>query len=115
MRVRAAEPTDYATSCAYAKSSTSPIVVICPSDFESRPVGYIHFSIVTAPHTPIHVPRKVLHIETLVVAHDAAIECARTEGATDVGLVVYRFNDDAIHFYEKLGYEVEALRLRRPI
>ncbi|WP_323122007.1 GNAT family N-acetyltransferase [Burkholderia alba] len=40
---------------------------------------------------------------------------AREQGAADVRLAVWTFNDAAVHLYERLGYEVRALEMGKRI
>jgi ribosomal protein S18 acetylase RimI-like enzyme len=90
-------------------------------------VGYVAFRLVDAPSTPLHVPRRWVAIDTVVVraafrrqgigealvgrVHEWALE----HGIDQVELVVAAFNAAAITFYETLGYTTVWHRMGRSL
>jgi ribosomal protein S18 acetylase RimI-like enzyme len=88
-------------------------------------VGYVSLRLVEAPSTPVHVPRRWVTIDTVVVREAfrhrgigaALVEhvhtWARDQGLNYVELTVAEFNTVAIAFYEKLGYTTVIRRMGR--
>jgi ribosomal protein S18 acetylase RimI-like enzyme len=80
-------------------------------------VGYCWIRIHAAPSLHHFVPRYYAEIDTLVVAAthrqrgigralvERAHAWAAAQGVDEVRIVVYEFNQEALHFYEGLGYE----------
>jgi ribosomal protein S18 acetylase RimI-like enzyme len=80
-------------------------------------VGYCWIRRYDAPPLHLFVPRRYAEIDTLVVAEthrhrgiggalvERAHEWAAAQGVDEVRIVVYEFNQEALRFYEKLGYE----------
>lgn len=74
-----------------------------------------------------HQQRRMVFIDNLVVARshhgtgvgralmDAAEAWGRNRGATEAVLTVWQFNEGAIKFYERLGYESEQIRMYKPL
>lgn len=83
---------------------------------ESRAVGLVHVQIYDTPPVPSMVPRRRAHVENLIVdaEHrrrglgrrllDGGAEWARSHGADEMLLTVWEGNDDAVRFYESLGF-----------
>jgi len=92
---------------------------------ESRPVGLICIFIREAPTIPILVPRRYAYIDNLVVSQNyrhrgigralmaKAHHWTISKNVHEIELNVWAFNNQAIDFYEKLGYEVTSLRMRK--
>jgi ribosomal protein S18 acetylase RimI-like enzyme len=90
-------------------------------------LGFVHVLVRHTPPIPLFVDRRFAIVDNLGVdrnsrragigralmeqAHDWAIR----KGAESVELNVYEFNDPAIAFYEKLGYEGAARRMTLPL
>ncbi len=80
------------------------------------PLGFALVGLSMAPAVPIFVSRRCAEVHLLVVAEAARgrglgrtlMEHAQTwadeQGAADVRVVVWEFNERAIRFYERLGY-----------
>jgi ribosomal protein S18 acetylase RimI-like enzyme len=80
-------------------------------------VGYCWIQRYDAPPLHLFVPRRSAEIDTLVVAAthrhrgigralvERAHAWAAAQGVDEVRIVVYEFNQEALHFYEGLGYE----------
>jgi diamine N-acetyltransferase len=79
-------------------------------------VGYLWIRMHRSPPIHLLVPRCIAEIDTLVVAETyrragvgralvmRAQEWAVEQGADEIRLIVYEFNQDAIRFYERLGF-----------
>ncbi len=90
-------------------------------------VGFVYAIIKATPDFPIFVPRRFAIIDSIVVRSefnnqgigymlmDTVHEWAAANGATAVELNVYEFNEPAIAFYRKLGYETLTRRMSRPL
>jgi len=76
---------------------------------------------------PMFVPRRWLQVDNVAVLRayrgmgigralmDEAHAWARAQGLADVELTVWEFNQDAIAFYEALGYTTIVRRLWKGI
>lgn len=90
-------------------------------------VGFVHAVIRDVPAIPIFVPRRSAIVESIGVksecqtqglgrrlmgtVHEWAIAC----GATTIELNVYEFNQTAIGFYQRLGYETLSRKMSRAL
>lgn len=93
------------------------------ADMDSRLVGLICIFLREAPAIPILVPRRYAYIDNLVVSHNyrhrgvgqalmaKAHQWTISKNVHEIELNVWEFNNQAIEFYEKLGYEVTSLRM----
>jgi ribosomal protein S18 acetylase RimI-like enzyme len=80
-------------------------------------VGYCWIRLHEAPSLHLFVPRRFAELDTLVVAAtyrqrgigrtlvERAHAWAAAQGVDEVRIVVYEFNQEALRFYEHLGYE----------
>jgi ribosomal protein S18 acetylase RimI-like enzyme len=87
------------------------------AEVEGDLVGLANGVIRDAPAISLLVPRRYMIVDTLVVASefrghgiaqmlmDKLQEWAIEKGATSMELTVYEFNESAIAFYQKLGYQ----------
>lgn len=90
-------------------------------------VGLVEVATRQSLDTPLHVPRRVARVETLVVrAQDrrhgigralmeAAEEWAQERGCNEIELGVYEFNRPAIALYERLGYTTLSRMMRKSL
>lgn len=97
------------------------------AEVDGELVGFVHTIIKNTPDFPIFIPRRFAIIDGIAVRSDfkgrgvgkrlmdTAHEWALAEGATAVELNVYEFNEPAIAFYQKLGYETLSRRMKRPL
>ena len=88
-------------------------------------IGFVHIIIRDSPPIAVFVQRCFAVVDSLVVGMDyqgkgvgrklmeTAHEWALAEGAESVELNVYEFNEDAIAFYERLGYEPLSRKMRK--
>ncbi len=86
------------------------------ADGPAEPLGFALVTLHEAPPMPIFAPRRWAEVHMLVVAEAArgrglgralmgrAHAWAVEQGAADVRVVVWEFNESAIQFYERLGY-----------
>jgi ribosomal protein S18 acetylase RimI-like enzyme len=89
--------------------------------------GYVHVIIRETPAIPIVVPRRLGVVDNLCVRDGmrrAGIgralmhrgqQWAHAQGATEMELAVYEFNEPAIAFYQSLGYESVSRRMTLPL
>jgi ribosomal protein S18 acetylase RimI-like enzyme len=92
-------------------------------EVERQVVGFLHVTVRDAPPIPILVPRRVAVVDNIAVkeAHrraglgralmSRAEQWAQAKGAVEVELNVYEFNETAIAFYERLGYQAFSRRM----
>ncbi|MDI7276550.1 MAG: GNAT family N-acetyltransferase [Anaerolineae bacterium] len=90
-------------------------------------VGFAHAVITHAPPIPLLVPRRHALVDTIGVRSgfrrrgigrmllDAVEEWAIPRGATSIELSVYEFNEGAIAFYQRLGYETLRRRMSKTL
>ena len=90
-------------------------------------VGFIHAIVKDSPVIPILVPRRYAIVDNLVVRsefHNQGIgrilmdrvqEWAIANGATSIELNVYEFNEAAISFYERLGYQSLSRKMSKEL
>jgi ribosomal protein S18 acetylase RimI-like enzyme len=83
-------------------------------------IGLVHVAVCESPPIPIFVPRRYAVVENLVVGQgfrqagvgralmEQAHQWAGAQGAAEVELTVYDFNEAARAFYESLGYETRS-------
>lgn len=88
-----------------------------------RIVGVNIAKMVSAPDTPLHVPRRLAHVGPLVVSWanhhrgigrmlmEGALDWARQQGVGQIELNVFEFNQGAIKFYEKLGFKTLSRKM----
>lgn len=90
-------------------------------------VGFVHAIIREAPAIPIFVHRRYARINSIVVKSefqnygigkilmDKIQTWAIAKGAESIELNVYGFNENAISFYESLGYKEISLRMSKDL
>jgi ribosomal protein S18 acetylase RimI-like enzyme len=90
-------------------------------------IGFVNVTVCESPPVPILVPRRYAAVENLVVdprfqragvgreLMDHVHRWAADQGASEVELTVYRFNEAALAFYESLGYTHVSSRMHKPL
>jgi ribosomal protein S18 acetylase RimI-like enzyme len=86
-------------------------------EVDDVPVGYVYAQIYHRPETPFSLARDFVYIDQISVNPEqrgkgygrqltqAVIDLARKERIAQITLSVWLFNQDAIHFYEKFGFQ----------
>ena len=86
-------------------------------------VGFVHAIVRDPPAIPVFVPRRYAIVDGIVVKSgfqnhgigrilmDKMQEWAMMKGATSIELNVYEFNETAISFYERLGYQTISRKM----
>jgi ribosomal protein S18 acetylase RimI-like enzyme len=97
------------------------------AETEGQIVGYVHIVVRETPAIPIVVPRRLAIVDSLSVRQEVrrmgighalmsrAQRWARAQGATEIELTVYEFNEPAVAFYQSLGYETVSRRMTLPL
>ena len=90
-------------------------------------VGYVHAIMKDAPAVPLFVPRRYAVVDEVLVRSgfqfhgigrrlmDEAQAWAAANGATSIELNVYEFNENAIAFYERLGYHTLSRKMSKEL
>jgi len=90
-----------------------------------EPVGAICVIVKESPAVPIFVPRRYAVIDNLVVKGSVrrrgigralmkrAERWVRAQGMESIELNVWEFNQDAIEFYRKVGYETASRKMSK--
>ena len=90
-------------------------------------VGFVHAIVRDPPASPVFVPRRYAIVDGIVVKSgfqnrgigrilmDKMQEWAIAKGATSIALHVYEFNEAAISFYERLGYQTFSRRMSKEL
>jgi ribosomal protein S18 acetylase RimI-like enzyme len=108
------------------QEESGAVFVAEPSEVE-RPVAVLVARLYDTPDNPMMVPRRRLHIETVVVCckhrrrgigrrlMEEGAAWGRRHGAVEVVLTTWIGNDGAEAFYERLGYRVLSRVLYAPL
>jgi ribosomal protein S18 acetylase RimI-like enzyme len=155
VRVRRARRDDWSAACELLREIDDLHATIAPEYFRSAPrseaewqrlmeedngavfvaepaetdgaVGVVVARIYDTPDNPAMVPRRRLHIETLVVCckhrrqgigrrlMDESVAWGRGHSAIEVVLTTWVGNQEAEAFYERLGYRVLSRVLHAPL
>ena len=95
------------------------------AEVEGQVAGFVHVTVWDTPPIPILVPRRLAIVDNLVVSRDhrrlgigralmqEAQRWAIEQGAAEIELNVFEFNEPAIAFYRSLGYETLRRRMGR--
>jgi ribosomal protein S18 acetylase RimI-like enzyme len=90
-------------------------------------VGFVHAIVRDTPAFPVFVPRRYAVVDGIVVKSefqnrgtgrmlmDKMQEWAITKGAASIELNVYEFNETAISFYERLGFQTFSRKMRKEL
>jgi len=88
-------------------------------------VGFVHAIVRDTPAIPVFVLRRYAIVDSIVVKSgfqnhgigrilmDKMEEWAIAKGATSIELNVYEFNEPAISFYERLGYQTFSRKMSK--
>jgi diamine N-acetyltransferase len=94
------------------------------AEHEGEVVGLARIEEQRAPDLAVFVPRRFLNVDAVVVTErlrgsgvghalmEAAHAWGLARGLTDVHLQVWEFNQDAVRFYERMGYTTLNRRMR---
>jgi ribosomal protein S18 acetylase RimI-like enzyme len=106
---------------------TAENALLLLAEDSSRIVGAVSAVLRDAPDFQLYAPRRYAIIDCLAVTEEyrrqglggmlmeSAHSWARENGATQCELCVWEFNQNAIDFYEELGYGTINRRMWRPI
>ncbi len=90
-------------------------------------VGFVHAIVRDTPAFPVFVPRRYAIVDGIVVKSefqnhgigrmlmDKMQAWATANGATSIELNVYEFNETAISFYERLGYQTFSRKMSKEL
>jgi diamine N-acetyltransferase len=90
-------------------------------------VGFVHAIVRDTPAIPIFVHRRYAIVDSIVVKSefqnhgtgrilmDKMQEWAIAKGATSIELNVYEFNETAISFYKRLGYQTFSRKMSKEL
>ena len=102
-------------------------VALLVAEVGEKLVGFVHAILRDTPAFPIFVPRCYATVEGIVVKSgfqnhgigkilmDNVQDWATAKGATSIELNVYEFNETAISFYERLGYQSFSRKMSKEI
>lgn len=120
-------PPDGAQTMDYYRSQlANPEVGFFVAERRGQVVGMVHVSIGDTKPYPVIVPRRVATVNDLAVDDGCrrggigralmarAAAWAADQGADEVELSVYAFNEGAIAFYQALGFTVLSSRMIKP-
>lgn len=97
------------------------------SEVGEKLVGFVHAIVRNTPAFPVFVPRHYAIVDGIVVKSgfqncgigkklmDKMQEWAIARGAASIELNVYEFNETAISFYERLGYQTFSRRMSKEL
>jgi ribosomal protein S18 acetylase RimI-like enzyme len=102
-------------------------VALLVAEAGGKLVGFVHAIIRDTPAIPIFIPRRYAIVDGIVVKSgfqnrgigrilmDKMQEWAIANGATSIELNVYEFNQSAISFYERLGYQSFSRKISKEL
>jgi len=102
-------------------------VALFVAEVGEKLVGFVHAIIRDTPAFPIFVPRRYAVVDGIVVKSefqnhgtgrilmDKMQKWAIAKGAASIELNVYEFNETAISFYERLGYQTFSRKMSKEI
>ena len=97
------------------------------AEADGKLVGFVHAIVRDTPAFPVFVPRRYAIVDGIVVKSefqnrgtgrilmDKMQEWAIAKGAASIELNVYEFNETAISFYERLGYQTFSRRMSKEL
>ena len=111
----------------YSELIADENVAVLVAEVGESLVGSVHAIIRDAPALPIFVPRRYAVVDGITVKSgfqnrgigrilmDKMQEWAITKSATSIELHVYEFNETAISFYERLGYQTLSRKMGKEL
>jgi ribosomal protein S18 acetylase RimI-like enzyme len=111
----------------YSGLITDENVALLVAEAGENLVGFVHAVIKDTPAFPIFVPGRYAVVDGIVVKSgfqnhgtgrllmDKVQEWAIAQGATSIELNVYEFNETAISFYERLGYQTLSRKMSKEL
>jgi len=102
-------------------------VALLVAEAGEKLVGFVHAIVKDTPAFPVFVPRRYAMVDGIVVKSgfqnhgigrilmDKMQEWATAKGATSIELHVYEFNETAVSFYERLGYQTFSRKMSKEI
>ena len=102
-------------------------VALLVAEADEKLVGFGHTIVRDAPPFPVFVPRRYAIVEGIVVKSgfqnhgigrilmDKMQEWSIAKGATSIELNVYEFNETAISFYERVGYQTFTRKMSKEL
>jgi diamine N-acetyltransferase len=102
-------------------------VALLVAEVGEKLVGLVHAIVRDTPAFPVFVSRRYAVVDGIVVKSgfqnhgigrilmDKMQEWATAKGATSIELHVYEFNETAISFYERLGYQTFSRKMSKEI
>jgi diamine N-acetyltransferase len=102
-------------------------VALLVAEAGQKLVGFVHAIVRDTPAFPVFVPRRYALVDSILVKSgfqnhgtgrllmDKIQEWAIANGATSIELNVYEFNETAISFYERLGYQTFSRKMSKQI
>jgi ribosomal protein S18 acetylase RimI-like enzyme len=102
-------------------------VALLVAEANEKLVGVVHAIVKNPPALPVFVPRRYAIVESIIVKSafqnhgigrslmDKMQEWAIARGVTSIELNVYEFNETAISFYERLGYQTFSRKMSKEI
>ena len=106
---------------------TDENVALFVSEVGEKLVGFVHAIVKDTPDFPVFVPRRYAVVDSIVVKSgfqnhgtgkilmDKMQAWAIAKGATSIELNVYEFNETAISFYERLGYQTSSRKMSKEV
>ena len=102
-------------------------VALLVAEADGQLVGFIHGYVRDAPTFPVLLPRRYVVVDEVVVRSsfqdrrigrslmDEMQAWAIAKGAASIELNVYEFNQTAIAFYERLGYQTLSRKMSKQL
>ena len=102
-------------------------VLLLVAEIDQKLVGLAHAVIRENQPIPVFVPRRYAIIDSIIVHSamhhhgigrllaDKVDQWAKSQGAASIELNVYEFNQDALAFYETLGYSTLSRKMSKSI
>jgi ribosomal protein S18 acetylase RimI-like enzyme len=102
-------------------------VALLVAEVGKKLVGFVHAIVRDTPVIPVFIPRRYAIVDGIVIQSefqnhgigkilmDKMQEWATTKGAVSIELNVYEFNETAISFYEKLGYQIFSRKMSKEL
>ena len=102
-------------------------VLLLVAEIDQKLVGLAHAVIRENQPIPVFVPRRYAIIDSIIVHSamhhhgigrllaDKVDQWAKSQGAASIELNVYEFNQDALAFYETLGYSTLRRKMSKSI